>query len=69
VIFEAHSTTPADVIRKTRIERAGFLLRDPDYGHFAISDISFMTGFSDVTTFTRAFRRYFGATPREWRGA
>ena len=68
-IFERNGTTPADAIRHQRVDRAAFLLRDPDYAGAPISDIAFMTGFGDVTTFTRAFRRYFGVTPRDYRSS
>lgn len=65
-IFELNGEPPADVIRRERIQRAAVMLEDPSQS-WSISDIAFSLGFSDVTTFTRAFRRYFGVTPREWR--
>lgn len=65
-IFELHGEAPADVIRTERITRAAELLGN-SAAHASISDVAFMTGFSDVTTFTRAFRRHFGVTPRDWR--
>jgi AraC-like DNA-binding protein len=42
-------------------------LSDPTRVGTSIADIAFEFGFSDVTTFTRAFRRYVGCTPSEWR--
>jgi AraC-like DNA-binding protein len=66
-IFEASGETPADVIRRERIQRAASMLEDRAQA-WSISDVAFASGFGDVTTFTRAFRRYFGVTPREWRG-
>lgn len=65
-IFESSGETPADVIRRERIQRAASMLDDKGVSA-SIADIAFMTGFSDVTTFTRAFRRYYGVTPRDWR--
>jgi AraC-like DNA-binding protein len=42
-------------------------LRDPSHAQLSIADMSFELGFSDVTTFTRAFKRYVGVTPSDWR--
>lgn len=66
-IFEASGESPADTIRRERIEFASALLTDAAYANMSIADIAFATGFSDVTTFTRAFRKYRGVTPRDWR--
>jgi AraC-like DNA-binding protein len=66
-IFEASGESPADTIRRERIERAGQILRDPSHAQLSIADMSFELGFSDVTTFTRAFKRYVGVTPSDWR--
>ena len=65
-IFEASGETPADVIRRERIQRAASMLDDRSQP-WSISDVAFSCGFADVTTFTRAFRRYHGVTPSEWR--
>ena len=65
-IFESSGETPADVIRRERVQRAASMLDDKGVTT-SIADVAFMTGFSDVTTFTRAFRRYYGVTPRDWR--
>jgi AraC-like DNA-binding protein len=50
-----------DSVRK---EMAITRLRAPD-GHPA--DVAFLLGFSDVSTFYRAFRRWTGTTPAEFR--
>ncbi len=47
--------------RKTLSER---LLRRTDY---ALAEIAFLTGFSDQSTFTRAFKRWNGQTPADYR--
>ncbi len=36
--------------------------------HHSIADIAFLTGFSDQTAFTRAFKRWTGTTPAAFRG-
>ncbi|AEI38572.1 AraC-like transcriptional regulator QhpR [Zymomonas mobilis] len=35
--------------------------------HLTISDITFMLGYSEVCALSRAFRRWFGMSPRAWR--
>ncbi|WP_171230895.1 AraC family transcriptional regulator [Ruegeria sp. HKCCA6707] len=47
--------------RKTLSEQ---LLRRTDY---ALAEIAFLTGFSDQSTFTRAFKRWHGQTPAGYR--
>jgi AraC family transcriptional regulator, positive regulator of tynA and feaB len=64
-LFDRARTTPADFIRRERVERAAGLLQTRSETT-SISDIAFGTGFTDTTTFSRVFRRYFGCTPHEW---
>ncbi len=47
--------------RKTLSEQ---LLKRTDY---ALAEIAFLTGFSDQSTFTRAFKRWHGQTPASYR--
>ncbi|MBS0968643.1 AraC family transcriptional regulator (plasmid) [Chimaeribacter arupi] len=35
--------------------------------HLPISDMAFLLGYSEVSAFSRAFRRWFGISPRAWR--
>ncbi len=53
-----------DLVDKARRDLAERLLRDTDY---PLSDIAFLTGFSDQSAFTRAFKRWSGQTPRSYR--
>lgn len=66
-LFDVMGKTPSDFIRSERLRRAAVALRDPEQYRSKISDIAFGLGFSDVTTFTRAFSRQYGMTPREYR--
>jgi AraC-like DNA-binding protein len=66
-VFEAFGETPSELIRSERLKRAAITLRDPEQLNTKIADIAFGMGFNDVTTFTRAFTRHFGMTPREYR--
>ena len=47
-----------------RRELAQQLLRDTDY---SLAEITFLTGFSEQSGFTRAFKRWAGQTPRSYR--
>jgi AraC family transcriptional regulator len=57
-------TAPYSFILQIRIRRAKELLRDSD---IPIANIATEVGFADQSHFTKSFRRYTGATPREWR--
>jgi AraC-like DNA-binding protein len=56
-------------VLEQRLERAAALLRDPQLRHRKIADVAAKAGFADLSYFNRAFRRYFGVTPSDLRGA
>ncbi|MEE4278779.1 MAG: helix-turn-helix domain-containing protein [Halieaceae bacterium] len=47
-----------------RRDLARRLLRESDY---SLAEIAFLTGFSEQSAFTRAFKRWAGQTPRSYR--
>ncbi|WP_276345562.1 chromate resistance protein ChrB domain-containing protein [Daejeonella sp. JGW-45] len=49
-----------DYIRKLRIEKALKLMEETDY---SLSEIAYLTGFSDQSHFTRIFRKQLGQSP------
>ena len=55
----------SDLVDGARFESAAKLLRDTNA---KIIDVAFSSGYSDPAHFTRAFRRFSGITPREFRG-
>ena len=57
--------TYSDLLDGARFENAAKLLRDTNA---KIIDVAFSSGYSDPAHFTRAFRRFSGITPREFRG-
>jgi AraC-like DNA-binding protein len=57
--------TYSDLLDGVRFENAAKLLRDTNA---KIIDIAFSSGYTDPAHFTRAFRRFSGVTPREFRG-
>jgi AraC-like DNA-binding protein len=48
-----------------RLHHALIMLRDDEH---SITDVAFDLGYSDAAHFTRAFRRWTGVTPRQFRG-
>ncbi|MGV9712721.1 helix-turn-helix domain-containing protein [Gordonia sp. NPDC003424] len=63
-LFDDTDDTFAGTVRQMRLRRANDLLSDPGR---TVTDIAATVGFADPSTFTRAFRRHFGATPTEVR--
>ena len=57
-------TTYQDLVTEARRQLARKLLRQSDY---SLSEIAFLTGFSEQSAFTRAFKRDEGITPRAYR--
>src|SRR5258706_2384460 len=53
-----------DYIRKLRIEKAIQLLNDPVY---SLSEIAYLTGFSDQSHFTRIFKKHTGKNPSAYK--
>jgi AraC-like DNA-binding protein len=56
--------TPQKYLRKLRLRMASRALV---FSTQALADVASGCGFSDQSHFTRAFRRHFGRTPREYR--
>lgn len=52
------------LVDESRRQLAEKLLRETDY---ALGEIAFLTGFSEQSAFTRAFKRWAGQTPRSYR--
>lgn len=53
-----------EYIRKLRIEKAIQLMSDKNH---SLTDIAYLTGFSDQSHFTRIFRKHTGKNPSEYR--
>lgn len=52
--------------RRARVEKAKRLLLDP---HRRVSEVAFDAGFDSIPYFNRAFRRFVGCSPSEYRAA
>jgi AraC-like DNA-binding protein len=54
-----------DLVAEVREEMARGLLRE---GRWSITEIAFSLGFREASSFSRAFRKWTGQTPRQFRG-
>lgn len=61
-----HGVSFQTLTEETRRELAEGLLRED---HHSLAEIAFLTGFSEQSAFTRAFKRWLGATPASYRKA
>jgi AraC-like DNA-binding protein len=60
----AESTSYKEILNNTRRDLALSYMKDPKY---TISEITYLLGFSDTSSFTRAFRRWTGKSPSAYR--
>jgi AraC-like DNA-binding protein len=66
-LFESEGLTFSSFVLGQRLSRAHRMLSDSSRADRNISTIAFVVGFGDLSYFNRAFRRFYGATPREVR--
>ena len=62
--LEREETRFTEVLDRARLVVARRLLGDPGV---ALTDIAFRLGFADLATFSRAFKRWTGKPPGQWR--
>ena len=62
--LKAAGTSYQELLDETRTELAKLHLSDPD---MSVDEVAYMLGFSDCSNFTRAFKRWLGVSPREFR--
>lgn len=62
--LDQEQTRFSDVLDHTRLAVARRLLADPA---LTLTDVAFRLGFADLATFTRAFKRWTGKPPGQWR--
>jgi AraC-like DNA-binding protein len=68
-LFEIDGTTFSDFVRERRLELAFRLLLERDPGSCTVTTIAHDAGFSEISSFNRAFRKRYDATPSEIRAA
>lgn len=64
LFVDLYGKTTSEYVSQKRIEHAKKLLMDMQYN---ISDIAFICGWSDVYTFSHAFKRMTKYSPTDWR--
>ncbi|MGJ5066083.1 AraC family transcriptional regulator [Bradyrhizobium oligotrophicum] len=62
-LFDEAGTSFSETLRKMRVEKAVELLRSPAHSALSVAEIAMDTGFADLSTFNRTFRRFYGETP------
>jgi AraC family transcriptional activator of tynA and feaB len=65
-MFKENGTTFTTFLLEERLLAAQAQLRDPD-GCSSVSQVAYSVGFSDLSYFSRAFRRRFEVSPTEFR--
>jgi AraC-like DNA-binding protein len=63
--LEAENTTFSDILDEFRRNKAENLLSTSVY---SITDIGYLCGYNESSSFVRAFRRWNGMSPRQYRG-
>jgi AraC-like DNA-binding protein len=66
-LFAGEHRSVSQYVRGLRLERCRRDLLDPRLADQSVATIAFRWGFGDLSSFNRAFRAAFGATPREVR--
>ena len=56
--------TLSEYYQEKRLDAAGLLLRE---GRFSVSEVADMLNYASVYSFSKAFRRHYGTSPRIWR--
>src|SRR5262249_16798361 len=67
MLFEQEGTTFSQYVIGERLVCAYRMLTNPLFADRSITSVAFDAGFGDLSYFSRAFRRCYGATPSEVR--
>lgn len=68
-LFEAEDSSLVRHIWQRRLDRCAARLRDLAWANASISTIAMELGFNNLSHFSRAFRRRFNRSPRDYRAA
>lgn len=68
-LFEGEGTSFSEFVLARRLVRAHRMLTDRRWADRSIASIAFEAGFGDLSYFNRTFKRFYGTTPSEIRGA
>ena len=64
VFQDTFGETPKQYTQRLRLERAAFLL---GFQHGSVLDVALAVGYESHEVFTRAFKRHFNVSPKEYR--
>jgi AraC-like DNA-binding protein len=67
IMRQSVSTSLTGQIWSRRLMQAAADLAEPQRSGHSVAQIAFASGFEDAAHFTRAFKRRYDCTPREWR--
>ena len=62
----AEGTSFQDVVDSVREELARIYMADTAR-KYTVGELAYLLGFSEISAFTRAFKRWTGLTPTQWR--
>lgn len=62
-ILEITQQTPVEFIRNTRLAKAANLL---EQNKFYVSEVAFMTGFTEMSYFRKIFKDFYGVSPSDY---
>jgi len=68
-LFEREGATFSEFLRERRLQLARRMLASPRFARSSVARIALDAGFGDISHFNRMFRRRFGLTPTDFRGA
>ncbi|HEX3459117.1 MAG TPA: helix-turn-helix domain-containing protein [Candidatus Baltobacteraceae bacterium] len=68
-LFAGEGTSFSQFVLNRRLVRAQRMLTDRRWADRSVAWIAFETGFGDLSYFNRTFKRFYGNTPSEIRGA
>ncbi|WP_136065323.1 transcriptional regulator FeaR [Modicisalibacter radicis] len=66
-LFERHDETVCRYVQRRRLARCGEELANPMLADRSITQIAYKWGFTDSAHFSRAFKREFSSSPRDYR--
>ncbi|MDF1802126.1 MAG: helix-turn-helix transcriptional regulator [Thalassobius sp.] len=64
-IFAAEGTSPMRWVRQRRLELCRMELERQTGGNQLICEVAYSMGFTNVSSFNRAFKAHFGQSPRD----
>jgi AraC-like DNA-binding protein len=65
--LEESSLSFSDLVARRRVQKSLGLLERQEPDAVPITEIAYLSGFEDLSTYYRRFRRYMHMTPGEWR--